>query len=87
MITYLKVLASLEGFWFICLFVFALYGVYTEKQNKKRFNFTYWECFKKIFTDGDLIEFYFIGVFIVFILSFPATWFVFIFNLFEKLIR
>jgi hypothetical protein len=58
-----------------------------EYKTKKRFKASFSECFVKIFNDRDLAEFYFIGAFAVFLFSFPATFFVFIFDIFEKLLK
>ena len=86
--TYLTTLGVLEGIWFIGVFLFACWGVYGEyqlgKQRKWKYKFEYY--LNKIFTDTDLISAYFVGAFIAFILSIPATWFVFIFKLGDKLL-
>jgi hypothetical protein len=86
--TYLTTLGVLEGIWFTAVFLFACWGLYEEiKINKKRkFKTTFGYNFRKVFLDMDIISAYFVGVIIAFILSIPATWFVFIFKLGDKLL-
>ncbi len=86
--TYFLTLGILELIWFTILFLFCCWGFYMEykfdKQRKRKVDFIY--NFKKIFGDSDLISAYFVGAFFAFVLSIPATWFVFIFKLGDKLL-
>lgn len=86
--TYFLTLGILELIWFTVVFLFACWGLYEEiksdKKRKQKYSFIY--NFRKIFTDSDIISAYFVGAFITFILSIPATWFVFIFKLGDKLL-
>lgn len=86
--TYFTTLGVLESIWFIVVFLFTCWGVYLEykigKQRKWKYKFGYY--LNKVMLDTDLISAYFIGAFIAFILSFPATWFVFLLKLGYKLL-
>lgn len=86
--TYLTTLGVLEGIWFIVVFSFACWGVYIEYQlgKKRKWKYKFGYYLNKVMLDTDLISVYFIGVFITLCLSIPATWFVFIFKLGDKLL-